>query len=230
MLVGNGMIAKQFANYKDCEDVLIFASGVSNSKETLINEFVREFNLLKESIKQNARKHFVYFGTSSMYDPAAISSPYVLHKIAMEQYVIDNCESYNIFRISQIIGRSNNQTLANFIVNNIVSGQEFEVWKYSTRNFIALDDVYKIIDYILNKKILKNKIINIANSKNIAILEFIKIVEKILCKSARMKKLPKGLACEIIDISLIEPYLSALNINFSDDYYENSLSKMLFES
>ena len=34
MVIGNGMIANRFMSYKNDEDIIIFASGVSNSKDT----------------------------------------------------------------------------------------------------------------------------------------------------------------------------------------------------
>ena len=228
MLIGNGMMAKQFAKYQHRKEVLIFASGVSNSKETQVSEFEREFNLLQKAIYANPEKHFVYFGTSSMYDPVARHSPYVLHKLAMEQYVIENCKSYNIFRISQVIGRANNPTLVNFIVNNIIYDKEFDVWERATRNLIALDDVYKIIDYFLVNKINGNQIVNVANSHNISIVEFVRIVENTLGKNSKMKIVSKGFPFDKIDISLIKPFLNQLNIKFCFDYYANSLKKILF--
>ena len=39
MVVGNGMIANRFINYKNDEDTIIFASGVSNSKDTVEEQF-----------------------------------------------------------------------------------------------------------------------------------------------------------------------------------------------
>ncbi len=224
MLIGNGMMAKQFAKYQHNDDVLIFASGVSNSKETLNSEFEREFNLLQETIRDYPEKHFVYFGTSSMYDPMARNSPYVLHKLAMEQYVIENCKSYNIFRISQVIGRANNPTLVNFIVNNIVYDKEFDVWERATRNLIALDDIYKIIDYILVNKLNNNQIVNVANAHNISIVDFIRIVEDVLGKKSKMKIVSKGFPFDKIDITIIKPYLKLLNICFaSESYYADAL-------
>jgi hypothetical protein len=35
MVIGNGMIANRFMSYKSDRDKIIFASGVSNSKDTI---------------------------------------------------------------------------------------------------------------------------------------------------------------------------------------------------
>lgn len=228
MIFGNGMMAKQFAKYEHNNNVLIFASGVSNSREMQDSEFEREFNLLQKTIANNPKNHFVYFGTSSMYDPMSRNSPYVLHKLDMEQYVIENCESYNIFRISQVIGRANNPTLVNFIVNNIIYDKEFDVWACATRNLIALDDVYKIIDYILVNKININQVVNVANSHNISVVDFVHIVEDVIGKKSKMKIVPSGFPFDKIDITIIKPFLNKLDIKFDRDYYEKSLNSILF--
>ena len=51
MIVGNGMIAKKFKKYKDKGNVLIFASGVSNSNETRCTNFSKELKMVKPEFK-----------------------------------------------------------------------------------------------------------------------------------------------------------------------------------
>lgn len=56
MIIGKGLIANAFNNtYWHESQVIIFASGVSNSKETLISEFSREENMLLEAVKLNQK-------------------------------------------------------------------------------------------------------------------------------------------------------------------------------
>ena len=230
MIIGNGMMAKQFAKYQHNGEILIFASGVSNSKETQASEFEREFNLLQKTIANNPDKYFVYFGTSSMYDPMARNSPYVLHKLDMERYVAENCKSYNIFRISQVIGLAHNPTLVNFIIENIINDRVFDVWERATRNLIALEDVYKIIDYILVHKLKRNQIINIANSQNISIVDFICIVEQVIGKKALIKLSHKGYPFDKIDVLEINKIVKKLNINFDENsYYFNAVERIIYE-
>lgn len=231
MLIGNGMMAKQFAKYQSNKDVMIFASGVSNSKEIRVSEFDREFNLLQKVIANNPNKHFVYFGTSSMYDPMARNSPYVLHKLAMEEYVVESCKSYNIFRISQVIGRANNPTLVNFIIENIISDRMFDVWERATRNLIAINDAYKIVDFMLMNKLNFNQTINIAHSHNIAIVDFIRIVEVVLGKQAKIRLASKGFPFDTIDIHHIKPVIKKLGVDFNEaNYYHKAIENILFES
>ena len=67
MIVGNGLIAKAFDNFKD-DKVIIFASGVSNSLEQRKQEFDREENILSNVINENPEKKIVYFSTCYFND------------------------------------------------------------------------------------------------------------------------------------------------------------------
>jgi hypothetical protein len=80
MVIGNGMVAIRFESYKTNDEFLIFASGVSNSKNINPEVYERELILLQRSIQENREKIFVYFSTCSIYDPEEENSKYVLHK------------------------------------------------------------------------------------------------------------------------------------------------------
>jgi len=67
MVVGNGLLANTFKSYSDNEDVIIFASGVSNSGCVDPEQFKRESNLVAKY--KTSKKLFVYFSTSSIEDP-----------------------------------------------------------------------------------------------------------------------------------------------------------------
>ena len=55
MIVGNGLIASSFIKH-DNDDVIIFASGVSNSLETNQDKFDREIDLLKSYMNIRDKK------------------------------------------------------------------------------------------------------------------------------------------------------------------------------
>src|SRR5690349_6695322 len=104
MVIGNGMIAKRFNSYKDNKDVLIFASGVSNSKNRNQAQYDRESDLLEKTIEANPSKVLVYFSTCSIKDPGEANSPYVEHKKQLEDLIQKKLERYYIFRVSNIAG------------------------------------------------------------------------------------------------------------------------------
>ena len=48
MVVGTGLLAKAFLEYENDDNIIVFASGVSNSKEISREEFDREKLLLND--------------------------------------------------------------------------------------------------------------------------------------------------------------------------------------
>lgn len=220
------MVAEAFSEFKNEKKIVIFASGVSDSQEVRESEFSREKNLLLNSIKAHINCTFVYFSTCSMHDPIAISTPYVKHKIHMENIIIKNCRNYHIFRVSQIIGYTRNQkTLINFIVNKINSGTLFDAWEMSTRNLIDIEDVKKIVTHILNKRIYLNQILHVANQNSISILQLIQIIEEVLEKKAHYLIANKGAPYSNIDIDVVQDLSKQLNIKFDLDYIARVIRK-----
>ena len=57
MVVGNGMVASKFIHYSERDDVIIFASGVSNSKSAIKTEFDREKKLKEQPKLEVKRKN-----------------------------------------------------------------------------------------------------------------------------------------------------------------------------
>ena len=58
MIIGNGLIANLFREH-DRENVVFFASGVSNSLETEKSAFLREEDLLRKTLEENPEKIFI---------------------------------------------------------------------------------------------------------------------------------------------------------------------------
>jgi nucleoside-diphosphate-sugar epimerase len=230
MVIGTGMLAKAFSSYADNNEYLVFASGVSNSLETRDIEFQREKILLTRVINANPAKTLIYFSTCSMYDPATKGSVYLNHKLELEKLTASLAKKYYIFRISQIVGKTNNTTLINFLVNKIRSNELFEVWKNSSRNIIAIDDVYTIINYILQNKILANQVINIANPISMPILDIIGIIEVILASTGNYCLVERGFPYEKIDLGAIQSILNKFEIFFAPEYYYNAIKKYYSES
>ena len=64
MIVGKGLIAKAYKNFNLHKNIIIFASGVSNSKEFRKKEFARERDLLIKNLDKKKKnyllQHFWY--------------------------------------------------------------------------------------------------------------------------------------------------------------------------
>jgi UDP-2-acetamido-2,6-beta-L-arabino-hexul-4-ose reductase len=225
MVVGNGMIANRFMDYKDDDSIIIFASGVSNSKDTIEQNFLREFALLDKTIKSNADKVLVYFSTCSIEDEDLQSAPYVIHKKAIEKFIEENAPNYFIFRVSNLAGTSNNPyTLLNYFIFNVLQNHPLTVWKNAYRNIIGIDDMYSITNYILQKNLFPNTTINIANPENYSVPFIINTIETYLDKKAVSFEEDKGDNYNI-DVSEIEPIIRHLNIPFNDEYLASLLKK-----
>ncbi len=102
MVIGNGLIANSFCKaYGNDPKVLVFASGVSNSRCTDVKEFQREFQLVKDNSNFNGL--FIYFSTCSIEDPSLRNSQYIKHKNKIELYISQNITNYLKIRLSYFI-------------------------------------------------------------------------------------------------------------------------------
>ncbi len=177
MIIGRGLIANLFTEI-DLDEVVFFAPGVSNSSETRKEEFLREQNLVEQTLVNNPEKLFIYFSTCSIYDSSKYNSLYVLHKLHIEEIIKEKAEHFLVLRVSNAVGRGGNPNLLmNYLSRQILNDQELVVHQHATRNLIDVEDVKKItLKYINLKK--WNKIVNVAYSENFNIPEIIQALEK----------------------------------------------------
>tara|TARA_B110000003_G_scaffold129188_1_gene131236 strand:+ start:84 stop:785 length:702 start_codon:yes stop_codon:yes gene_type:complete len=225
MVVGNGMVASKFIHYSERNDVIIFASGVSNSKLAIKTEFEREKKLLHKILLNNTAKKLIYFSTFNLYDPVEKTSPYCLHKSGMEEFISINVPNYNIFRLGHVAGASAKEyTILSFLFNSIKNGSLFKLWKYASRNIIDIDDVSKICTYIIDNNLYENKVTNICNSYNSSIIELVIILEKVLSKKANYKIVEAGESPNF-DNTKIRLISKELGISFDKNYVKDVILK-----
>jgi len=226
MIIGNGLVARAFKSYFDKDlDFIVFASGVSNSKETSPNEFNRERSLLLDAIAKD--KFLLYFSTCSLYDAELQNSPYVQHKKDME-VLVSGSKKYMIFRLPQLIGKTENKnTLSNYIYSHIVNGIKFSIWKRAQRNIIDIEDVASIVNYLVRHTGIHNSVVNVACSFSISITSLVSTFEQVTGISANYDLINSGAAYPI-DTTLVSEVLPKLGINFDDDYIEKIVRKYYF--
>ncbi|MFD1064138.1 NAD-dependent epimerase [Winogradskyella litorisediminis] len=222
MLIGKGLMANLFQNYKNDSSIVVFASGVSNSNETSPSAFFRERNLLEDSIINNPNSLLVYFSTCSIYNTSMLSKPYVQHKLDMENLIKDNFSKYLICRISNVVGfNGNSNTIINFLIEKITNNQNFDVWKNAQRNLIGADDV-KYIVHKLIRDFKESKTVNIASKTSIDILDIIKQIEIFTNKKANTNLVDIGEKVNI-DIRDIEIYLDEIETRTNGIEYFKTL-------
>lgn len=227
MIIGKGMIAKAFSKYENNMNIIIFASGVSNSTINLDVEFKREHELLLGTIAKYPNETIVYFSTCSVYDPELSKTAYVCHKRKMEKLIQKNCKKYYIFRLPQVVGITTNSTLVNFIVNKIKNNETLTVWKNSTRNLIDVDDVFKIAQYLIENNFFINETTNIALPFSLSILNIVSIVEELSRNKAHYTIENRGGSYEI-DTSKIGVHLKNIDVSFFENYSYSIIKKYFF--
>lgn len=226
MVIGNGMMAKAFSAYRDRADIIIFASGVSNSKETKEEPFLIEEELLLRTLKEKRDGLMIYFGTCSVYDPELMRQRYIRHKLRMEHIIENSGCNYLILRLSNVVGATDNRfTIVNFLLDKIRSGEEFDLWMNSFRNIIDIDDVIKIAGYIIDAgDKYRNEIINIAAPASIKTVELVRIVEEITGKKAVYREVSQGTEY-FIDTRASDEICYNIGIVFDDNYIRNTIRK-----
>lgn len=223
MVIGNGLISKAFHKYNGDNNIIIFASGVSNSKETRPQIFNREKLLLLNTISSHDHMKLVYFSTCSIYDSEKKDSKYVKHKLEMESLIKERCKQYHIFRLSQVVGRSNSPTLINYLFDSISNKKCMNISLNTSRNLISIYDVYLIADEIIKKRLYLNQAINIASGFDTSVIKIIEYIEKILDTKAIYNLQNNGTTFKI-DINKIKQLRSASEI-CRDGYIKDILIK-----
>ena len=223
MIVGNGLIASLFTEC-DQENIIFFASGVSNSLETKKEEFLREENLIKKTIAENPNKVFIYFSTCSIYDSSKVESQYVLHKLKMEQIITQLCSQYLIVRLSNAVGNGGNPNLLiNYLVRSVKSSKTINVHTKATRNFIDTEDIKNIVIQLIKNKNF-NKIINIAYPENYTIIEILEILEKFFQIKPKLNLVKSG-SGYLIDIPDVQDYFNQHALTNKETYLYKILEK-----
>ncbi|MDY3337607.1 NAD-dependent epimerase/dehydratase family protein [Riemerella anatipestifer] len=223
MIVGNGLIASLFKE-ESVNDVVFFASGVSNSLETDKLQFQREENLLRKTIGENPNKIFLYFSTCSVYDSSKAESAYVLHKLKMEQIVADTCSSYLILRLSNAVGSGGNPNLLmNYLVNSVRQGEAINVHTKATRNLIDAQDIRALTLELLKKQQF-NRIVNLAYIDNYTVIEILEILESALDIKPNVNLIRVGAGYQIFIPNEVESYFIKNNLDNKQLYLRKIIS------
>lgn len=223
MIIGNGLLASACrARFKDVEDLIIFASGVSNSREERSEEFLREKNMLIDALSYG--KFLIYFSSCSVNDLTLMKSAYVTHKLAMEA-LVGSAENHAIFRLPQVVGKTANpHTLTNYLYNVIISGAHFQIWRNAARNLIDVDDIVTIIEHLYCTSKINRVTMNIACPFSIPMVQLVSVFESILDKKANFTLIDAG-GSYTIDTDLATATAKQIGIDFDDSYIERLIRK-----
>jgi nucleoside-diphosphate-sugar epimerase len=180
MIVGNGLIAKTFANSPiNWDDCIIFASGVSNSREEKESAYKREIDLINSFL--GTEKHFIYFSTVSIFDKELSETAYVKHKKQVEEFILQSFERALIIRLPIVVSSENNdRQLLGYIKTTIEAGETLAIYKNAARYFIDAQQIPNAISCCLkfiNGKNYSKWAINIGIPKQVKLTDIAQIIK-----------------------------------------------------
>jgi nucleoside-diphosphate-sugar epimerase len=228
MIIGNGLIAGIFAPaYREHREVIIFASGVSNSGGNSASAFEREEALLRKVREDRPESRLVYFSTVSILDPSLAGSAYVHHKIRMEALLRSSEGPSLICRTSNIVGHSRNpNTLLNHLVDRITRGETIDLWEGAMRNLLDIDDLYTAMDRCLNRKDLSvTETVNIFNPQSYGIRAILSAIEEHFGQRAIVRPVAHGEWYEIPGKERLPELFGEALAHFGPGYLPRLLDK-----
>lgn len=219
MIVGNGLIAKRFLDYQN-DDIIFFASGVSNSNCNDESEFTREFELIKYYFQNFKNKTLVYFSTVSIYTK---KTPYTTHKLNMENFIKNHFSNYLIFRLPQLVGRSGNyNNLFNLFVTKIRNNEEINIIN-TKRSLLDIDDLFEIVIRLIKSE---NKIFDIAGIEFLTVKDIVSIISDKLNKIPKLNFIDKNEIIYQINSKEVDIVIKDWVID-NENYTESLVSKYL---
>lgn len=182
MIVGNGVLASAFAaEVNDWNDFIIFASGVSNSKESRMDAYERESELINSFL--GTQKTLVYFSTTSIFDDSKQNDPYVQFKKDTESYIKNNFKNHLIVRLPIVVSKNNNtHQLIGHIKAQITSGEKLIIHKYAARYFVDVRDIPRYIRLIfdeMKKAKIKTLTLNVGYPHKISMMKLVDILKEL---------------------------------------------------
>jgi nucleoside-diphosphate-sugar epimerase len=146
MIIGKGLLANSLRRI-DSPDVNIFCSGVSDSLENNSVQFQREIDLLSQ---QNKALKILYFSTTSVFNPSKANSPYIKHKLNIENFIEDNYPDYIIIRLPNIVGNGGNKNnLFPYLYQTILNGGPVKIFKHAVRHLMSANDLPEIVNMLI---------------------------------------------------------------------------------
>lgn len=220
-IIGKGLIAKAFMRASINYQGIIFASGVSNSKEEKSSSFNRETELLKKWLDDS--KSLVYFSTCSIDDPSVNKSDYVEHKLNMEMMVLKKSSNY-VIRLPQVVGKSTNKnTVIGYLAYKIFTSEPYELYKGTIRNLIDIDHVVLLTSILLGTNNNPGPH-SFAMPFDYSIDEIVSILEKVLEKKSK-HNIVKTKGFHYPCSTFIRKAIEEKEIECTEDYLETIIRK-----
>ena len=239
-VIGRGMVAHGFTPYAETlPDVVIFASGVSDSTCTDLKAYARERHLLYNTLQtcHNNRQRIVYFSSGgAIYGhtdalrhedtPTYPATDYGRHQLFCESVIINSGVPYLIVRLPNLVGPSHNTAqLIPALVQQARSGHA-RLFQRATRDLIDITDMAALTVRLLQTH-TTNQLVTIASGISTPAIDLFAHIQAVLGTQAEVTLLDKGdqqrfsisKLCQLVDI--VPP--------FPSDYHERLIRKYASE-
>ncbi len=223
------MVASALKNLSGWENDILFSSGVSNSGEQDEVNFQRETELVKYHLERIVNPaNFVYFSTTSIFDPLKKNNSYILHKLKIEKLIKASNVNHLIIRLPNLVGFSSNpNTLTNFFADSIRLERKIQLNPGAIRHLIDVVDLPSILNDL--KSIYGNDktTVNVETDKPLSVAVILNLLEEVLLKKAIVQTMDNS--------SEWKGYENDLNISSikyiwktKENYHRNLLKKYYF--
>lgn len=209
--MGNGLVARAFQPLlEQHNNLLLFASGVSNSSETDESEYRREELLLETCIRQFHDKKLIYFSTISVMDPFMQNNPYMKFKLKIEAKINASVRDFLLIRAPNLVGHGGNpNTLLNYFMNP--DNPKLVLWKNTERNFLSVHDFARLaLQYV--KACSQKDNIYIVHPCSYTPVEILETIEQFTGKKLNFEVLNIGTKYIPRPDSVLLNYISTLDI------------------
>lgn len=204
-VIGRGLTASALYPYHDqLNDVVVFASGVSDSTTVDYHEFEREYDLLYETIESALKdqKRVVYLssggaiygrfeGMRTEETPLLPHTLYGRHKLLCEAIVMQSTLPYLIVRLPNLVGERQNKTqLIPALIHQARQGR-VTLFDHATRDLLDVEDFARILIQLLSKLTNSESII-LASGYSISISNIFREIQQALNISVDIEVLSRG--------------------------------------
>jgi len=216
------MIARSFLQSRLDPDVLIFASGVSNSGEVRGSEFSREEALLRSVVEENPGSEIVYFSSTSVL--FAQCNAYSQHKKNMEDLLASSAERFYIFRLPQVVGMVLNNTLVSYLARSCMERHCLDVYTDAVRNLIDIEDVVRIVGVLVNQRLGIGSAQTLASGCNVRVPDLVSEVRRLVSVPCGFNFVPKG-DDQTVSIDFLREHLDDGDPILQSSYWNDVLRK-----
>ena len=179
---------------KTADDAAYFEANTELTK-TLFDQFLEsdcEVFIYMSSVKAAADEVEGILTEEVTPNPVTV---YGLSKLAAENYILSqeipsNKRAY-ILRPCMIHGPNNKGNL-NLLYRFVSKGIPYPFGKYiNRRSFVSVENLCFIIKELIDNAKIESGIYNIADDTSLSTIDLVQIIAEVLCKPARILKLPK---------------------------------------